>query len=72
MAYLIQYKPLTYETTYVYPVWADACGWLIVASIILCVPVFAIKRCMNSNGTPLMVSLSVLENGFDKSKHLVN
>eukprot|EP00795_Rhopilema_esculentum_P002742 gene2742-961_t len=54
IAYLIQYKPLTYETTYVYPVWADACGWLIVASIILCVPVFAIKRCMNSYGTPLM------------------
>eukprot|EP00794_Sanderia_malayensis_P019884 gene19884-21825_t len=47
---LVQYKPLTYEKTYVYPVWADALGWLMVFGIILCAPVVAAKRLYNANG----------------------
>ena len=42
MASFIQYSPLTYEKTYVYPVWADVIGWLMVISAILFVPVLAI------------------------------
>eukprot|EP00795_Rhopilema_esculentum_P002743 gene2743-962_t len=42
VASFIQYSPLTYEKTYVYPVWADVIGWLMVVSAMLFVPVLAI------------------------------
>ena len=56
LANLVQYRRLTYEGLYQYPLWADLIGWLIVLSIILCVPVFAIKKILAVEGGFLTVS----------------
>ena len=56
LANLIQYRRLTYEGSYHYPLWADLLGWLIVLSIILCVPAFAIKKIVSVEGDFLTVS----------------
>ncbi|KAF5888655.1 sodium- and chloride-dependent creatine transporter 1, partial [Clarias magur] len=36
--HLVNYKPLTYNNEYVYPVWGEMIGWLLALSSMLCIP----------------------------------
>jgi len=66
LANLVQYRRLTYEGSYQYPLWADLLGWLIVLSIIFCVPAFAIKKILSTEGdilTRLKLSIEPMEKG---------
>uniref|UniRef100_A0A8D0FJT4 Transporter n=1 Tax=Strix occidentalis caurina TaxID=311401 RepID=A0A8D0FJT4_STROC len=36
--HVVNYKPLTYNKTYVYPWWGDAIGWVLALSSMLCIP----------------------------------
>jgi len=47
---IIQYKPATYGT-YKYPEWADAIGWLIALSSMICIPIGAVCTIYKSQGT---------------------
>ncbi|XP_077972776.1 sodium- and chloride-dependent betaine transporter-like [Styela clava] len=42
---LALYEPLKYDQNYVYPVWANALGWMTALNSILCVPILAISCC---------------------------
>lgn len=51
---LVNYEPLTYHNgKYIYPGWAHAIGWSIVAGTILCIPGYAIFSIIRSNGETL-------------------
>ncbi|XP_044733776.1 sodium-dependent dopamine transporter [Chrysoperla carnea] len=47
---LIGYEPLTYDQ-YIYPFWANVCGWLITLSSILMIPAVAIYQLLITKGT---------------------
>ncbi|XP_034447726.1 sodium- and chloride-dependent creatine transporter 1 isoform X1 [Hippoglossus hippoglossus] len=49
--HVVNYKPLTYNTSYTYPLWGEAIGWLLALSSMLCIPVtvlFKLLRCKGS------------------------
>ena len=48
---LVTYKPLTYNDTYHYPKWAQALGWIMALSSIICIPLVAIIRLIQAEGT---------------------
>ncbi|CAB3235025.1 unnamed protein product [Arctia plantaginis] len=47
---LLDYEPLQYED-YVYPGWANALGWAIAGSSVLCIPTVAIFKLLTTKGT---------------------
>lgn len=47
---LMDYEPLQYEG-YVYPAWANALGWAIAGSSIICIPVVAIYKILTTKGS---------------------
>ncbi|XP_034840446.1 sodium-dependent dopamine transporter [Maniola hyperantus] len=47
---LLDYEPLQYEG-YVYPVWANALGWTIAGSSVICIPTVAIYKILTTKGT---------------------
>ena len=48
---LVTYEPLTYNKTYHYPRWAQALGWLMALSSIMCIPLVAIIKFLLAEGT---------------------
>lgn len=49
--HVVNYKPLTYNKTYVYPWWGDAIGWVLALSSMLCIPctlLYKLLRCKGS------------------------
>ncbi|XP_048463693.1 sodium- and chloride-dependent GABA transporter 2-like isoform X1 [Rhincodon typus] len=48
---LINYSPLKYNKTYVYPVWSYALGWLLAFSSVLCVPLCILYKICMTKGT---------------------
>ena len=46
----MKYKPITYEVTYIYPAWANVVGWLMVLTVIVCVPLVAAKVLYQETG----------------------
>ena len=48
------YEPLTYES-YVYPMWANALGWIIAGSSIAMIPGVAIYKLITTPGTLMQV-----------------
>uniref|UniRef100_A0A8V5GXY8 Transporter n=1 Tax=Melopsittacus undulatus TaxID=13146 RepID=A0A8V5GXY8_MELUD len=51
MFHVVNYKPLTYNKTYVYPWWGDAIGWVLALSSMLCIPctlIYKLLRCKGS------------------------
>ncbi|XP_034027761.1 sodium- and chloride-dependent creatine transporter 1 [Thalassophryne amazonica] len=48
---LVNYKPLTYNKTYVYPWWGEAIGWCLALSSMLCVPVTLIYKLFKTQGS---------------------
>lgn len=51
----IQYKPLTYNNTYVYPVWAQSLAWSLVLVSFAWIPGFAIYQLIHTPGSLLQV-----------------
>ncbi|XP_039273173.2 sodium- and chloride-dependent taurine transporter-like isoform X1 [Styela clava] len=47
---LYQFKPLTYDRTYIYPTWANVIAWCTAFSSVLCVPAIAAKVVWNQKG----------------------
>ncbi|KAG6449405.1 hypothetical protein O3G_MSEX006068 [Manduca sexta] len=47
---LLDYEPLRYED-YVYPGWANALGWAIAGSSVVCIPAVAIYKMITTKGT---------------------
>ncbi|RVE42750.1 hypothetical protein evm_012574 [Chilo suppressalis] len=47
---LLDYEPLQYEG-YIYPWWANALGWAIAGSSVLCIPAVAIFKLLTTKGT---------------------
>ncbi|KAM3963050.1 sodium-dependent dopamine transporter [Aphomia sociella] len=47
---LLDYEPLQYEG-YVYPGWANALGWAIAGSSVMCIPTVAIYKIITTKGT---------------------
>ena len=47
---LLDYEPLRYEN-YIYPAWANALGWAIAGSSVMCIPTVAIFKLLTTKGT---------------------
>ncbi|XP_053625464.1 sodium-dependent dopamine transporter [Plodia interpunctella] len=47
---LLDYEPLQYES-YVYPGWANALGWAIAGSSVMCIPTVAIYKILTTKGS---------------------
>ncbi|XP_078485479.1 sodium- and chloride-dependent GABA transporter 2-like [Ciona intestinalis] len=48
---LVQYEPLTYNRTYIYPMWAQVVCWCLALSAILWIPFYAVYRFAVAQGT---------------------
>ncbi|XP_043934667.1 sodium- and chloride-dependent creatine transporter 1-like [Protopterus annectens] len=49
--HVVNYKPLTYNNSYVYPWWGEAIGWCLALSSMLCIPVTVICKLLHSKGS---------------------
>ncbi|KAK1150580.1 sodium- and chloride-dependent creatine transporter 1-like [Acipenser oxyrinchus oxyrinchus] len=49
--HLVNYKPLTYNKTYVYPWWGEAVGWVLALSSMLCIPTTVVYKMFRAKGT---------------------
>lgn len=49
--HVVNYKPLTYNKTYVYPWWGDAIGWVLALSSMLCIPCTVIYKLLRCKGS---------------------
>ncbi|XP_063797185.1 sodium- and chloride-dependent creatine transporter 1-like isoform X2 [Pseudophryne corroboree] len=49
--HVINYKPLTYNKTYVYPWWGEAIGWGLALSSMLCIPLTLVCKLLGSKGS---------------------
>ncbi|XP_062314418.1 sodium- and chloride-dependent creatine transporter 1 isoform X1 [Osmerus eperlanus] len=49
--HVVNYKPLTYNSVYVYPWWGEALGWLLALSSMLCIPVTVLFKLLRCQGT---------------------
>nr|XP_032825522.1 sodium- and chloride-dependent creatine transporter 1-like [Petromyzon marinus] len=49
--HLMHYERLTYNDRYVYPRWAEALGWLMALSSMLCIPAVAFFKLLRARGS---------------------
>lgn len=49
--HVVNYKPLTYNKTYVYPWWGDAIGWVLALSSMLCIPCTVLYKLLRCKGS---------------------
>ncbi|XP_069592494.1 sodium- and chloride-dependent creatine transporter 1-like isoform X3 [Ranitomeya imitator] len=49
--HVVNYKPLTYNKTYVYPWWGDAIGWGLALASMLCIPLTVVCKLLRSKGS---------------------
>ncbi|KAM9326887.1 sodium- and chloride-dependent creatine transporter 1-like [Gastrophryne carolinensis] len=49
--HVINYKPLTYNKTYVYPWWGEAIGWGLALASMLCIPLTVLCKLLRSKGS---------------------
>ncbi|XP_045785625.1 sodium-dependent dopamine transporter [Maniola jurtina] len=64
---LLDYEPLQYEG-YVYPVWANALGWTIAGSSVICIPTVAIYKILTTKGT-FFERLRILTTPYADTEH---
>lgn len=57
---MVNYKPLTYNTVYTYPIWGEALGWALALSSMLCIPVTVLYKLLRCKGSLREVSLLTL------------
>lgn len=56
--HVVNYKPLTYNTVYTYPLWGEAFGWGLALSSMLCIPVTVLYKLLRCKGSLREVSVS--------------
>ncbi|KAF7659908.1 hypothetical protein LDENG_00291240 [Lucifuga dentata] len=49
--HVVNYKRLTYNTVYTYPLWGEALGWGLALSSMLCIPVTVIYKLLRCKGS---------------------
>ncbi|XP_069795583.1 sodium- and chloride-dependent creatine transporter 1-like isoform X6 [Narcine bancroftii] len=49
--HIVNYKPLTYNKTYVYPWWGEMMGWILALASMLCIPATVIIKLLCSQGS---------------------
>ncbi|KAL4646298.1 sodium- and chloride-dependent creatine transporter 1-like [Arapaima gigas] len=49
--HLINYTPLTYNKTYVYPWWGEMIGWCMALSSMLCIPISVFCKFLHADGS---------------------
>nr|DBA18558.1 TPA: hypothetical protein GDO54_016790 [Pyxicephalus adspersus] len=49
--HVVNYKPLTYNKTYVYPWWGEAIGWGLALASMLCIPMTVVYKMLRSKGS---------------------
>uniref|UniRef100_A0AAQ6A3V3 Transporter n=1 Tax=Amphiprion ocellaris TaxID=80972 RepID=A0AAQ6A3V3_AMPOC len=49
--HVVNYKPLTYNTVYTYPVWGQALGWALALSSMLCIPLTVLYKLLRCKGS---------------------
>lgn len=58
--HLINYKPLVYNSVYVYPWWGEMLGWFLALSSMLCIPLTVLFKLLHCKGTLMEVGLHKL------------
>ena len=58
--HLFNYKPLTYNNTYVYPWWGEVIGWCMALMSMLCIPVSVLYKLCRATGTFKEVSIHII------------
>lgn len=53
----MNYKPLTYNTVYTYPLWGEALGWALALSSMLCIPLTVLYKLLRCKGSLREVSM---------------
>ncbi|XP_075430575.1 sodium- and chloride-dependent creatine transporter 1-like isoform X2 [Ascaphus truei] len=49
--HVVNYKPLTYNNSYVYPWWGEAIGWGLALSSMLCIPLTVLCKLLRCKGS---------------------
>lgn len=49
--HVVNYKPLTYNSVYTYPVWGEALGWALALSSMLCIPLTVLYKLLRCKGS---------------------
>ncbi|XP_034028465.1 sodium- and chloride-dependent creatine transporter 1 [Thalassophryne amazonica] len=49
--HVVNYKPLTYNTVYTYPMWGEALGWGLALSSMLCIPLTVLYKLLRCKGS---------------------
>ncbi|KAJ8394892.1 hypothetical protein AAFF_G00042470 [Aldrovandia affinis] len=49
--HVVNYKPLTYNSSYVYPWWGEALGWGLALSSMLCIPISVLYKLLRCKGS---------------------
>lgn len=55
--HVVNYKPLTYNTVYTYPLWGEALGWALALSSMLCIPLTVLYKLLRCKGSLREVSM---------------
>jgi len=53
---MVKFEPLVYNKTYVYPAWGTAIGFILAASSMILIPLYAVYRLIITPGTVSEVS----------------
>lgn len=54
---MVNFKPLTYNTVYTYPLWGEMFGWALALSSMLCIPLTVFYKLLRSKGSFSEVSM---------------
>ncbi len=57
---VMTYEDLSYNRTYKYPHWALRFGWLLSVSSVICIPVYALFKCLKTTGSFKEVCLTLV------------
>lgn len=49
--HVVNYKPLTYNTVYTYPLWGELLGWALALSSMLCIPLTVLYKMLRCKGS---------------------
>uniref|UniRef100_A0A8C5GN19 Transporter n=1 Tax=Gouania willdenowi TaxID=441366 RepID=A0A8C5GN19_GOUWI len=49
--HVVNYKPLTYNTVYTYPMWGEMIGWMLALSSMLCIPLTVLYKLLRCKGS---------------------
>lgn len=69
MFHVVNYKPLTYNKTYVYPWWGDAIGWVLALSSMLCIPCTVLYKLLRCKGSLREVRAPSSSPSLSPSRH---